>query len=331
MGEIIVIQVGACGNQVGASFWGALCAEHGITPGGTYQGSNQEQLQHIDVFFNNHHDRYVPRAVLVDLELDPLDEIRRSAQYGQLFKPNNYVFEMGGAEKIWAKGYYTEGMELLSNTMECVQNEVAGCQNLQGFILIHSLGGGTGSGMGSLLVSTLREEFPEQSIATFSVFPSTKISSSVLEPYNTVLSVRQLMELANLVLCLDNEALYDFCVRSGQAAPTHADLNRVIVGALSRFTAPLRLPASSSAPVESLQDLIGRLVPAQGAQRHFVAAGADDPSRASVPTMLRRVGQQFAAMFQMSENFHFYTGEGMDESEFTEAQAALNELIARYA
>ena len=33
--EIITLQVGQCGNQIGGEFWKQLCLEHGITPEGT--------------------------------------------------------------------------------------------------------------------------------------------------------------------------------------------------------------------------------------------------------------------------------------------------------
>ena len=46
---------------------------------------------------------------------------------------------------------------------------------LQGFQLTHSLGGGTGSGMGTLLISKIREEYPDRIMNTYSVVPSPKV------------------------------------------------------------------------------------------------------------------------------------------------------------
>ena len=43
-----------------------------------------------------------------------------------------------------------------------------------GFQVCHSLGGGTGSGMGTLLISKIREEYPDRMMMTFSVVPSPK-------------------------------------------------------------------------------------------------------------------------------------------------------------
>jgi tubulin beta len=83
-----------------------------------------------------------------------------------------------------------------------------------GFQICHSLGGGTGSGMGTLLISKIREEYPDRMMLTFSVFPSPKVSDTVVEPYNATLSVHQLVENADECMVLDNEALYDICFRT---------------------------------------------------------------------------------------------------------------------
>lgn len=80
--------------------------------------------------------------------------------------------------------------------------------------MCHSLGGGTGSGMGTLLISKIREEYPDRMMMTFSVFPSPKVSDTVVEPYNATLSVHQLVENADECMVLDNEALYDICFRT---------------------------------------------------------------------------------------------------------------------
>ncbi|MBA0721089.1 hypothetical protein Golax_008663 [Gossypium laxum] len=46
--------------------------------------------------------------------------------------------------------------------------------------------------------------------------------------------------------------------------------------------------------------------------------------------MFRRVSEQFTAMFRRKAFLHWYTGEGMDEMEFTEAESNMNDLVAEY-
>ena len=76
------------------------------------------------------------------------------------------------------------------------------------------MGGGTGAGMGTLLISKIREEYPDRVMSTYSVIPSPKVSDTVVEPYNCTLSVHQLVENSDQCFSLDNEALYDICFRT---------------------------------------------------------------------------------------------------------------------
>merc|ERR1711998_606423 len=112
-----------------------------------------------------------------------------------------------------------------------------------GFQLCHSLGGGTGAGMGTLLISKVREEYPDRVMLTFSVVPSPKVSDTVVEPYNATLSVHQLVENADEVMVLDNEALYDICFRTLKlTTPTFGDLNHLVAATMSGVTTCLRFP-----------------------------------------------------------------------------------------
>jgi cell division GTPase FtsZ len=108
-------------------------------------------------------------------------------------------------ETTGAKGHYTEGAELVDQVLDVVRRETEGYDCLQGFQITHSLGGGTGAGMGTLLIAKIREEFPDRMMATFSVAPSPKVSDTVVEPYNATLSVHQLVENSDETFCVDNE------------------------------------------------------------------------------------------------------------------------------
>ena len=130
--------------------------------------------------FNLIYFRYVPRAVLVDLEPGTMDSVR-SGPFGQIFRPDNFVFGQSGAGNNLAKGHNTEGAELVDSVLDVVRKEAESCDCLQGFQLTHSLGGGTGSGMGTLLISKIREEYPDRIMNTFSVVPSPKVSDTVVE------------------------------------------------------------------------------------------------------------------------------------------------------
>jgi tubulin beta len=176
MREIVHLQTGQCGNQIGAKFWEVISDEHGIDPSGAFVGTSENQLERIDVYYNEAASRkYVPRAVLIDLEPGTMDAVR-AGPFGQLFRPDNFVFGQSGAGNNWAKGHYTEGAELVDSVLDVVRKEAEGCDSLQGFQITHSLGGGTGAGMGTLLISKIREEYPDRMMCTFSVVPSPKVA-----------------------------------------------------------------------------------------------------------------------------------------------------------
>ncbi|CAD6273317.1 unnamed protein product [Miscanthus lutarioriparius] len=68
--------------------------------------------------------------------------------------------------------------------------------------------------MGNLRISKITKEYPDRMMLTFSVFPSPKVSNTVLDPYNATLSVHQLVKNADECMVLDNEVLYDICFRT---------------------------------------------------------------------------------------------------------------------
>jgi len=259
MREIVNIQAGQCGNQIGAKFWEIISGEHGIDPTGRYNGDSNLQLERVNVYFNEASEgKYVPRAVLADLEPGTIDELR-AGSYGQIFKPENFVFGESGAQNNWAKGHYGTGADLVDNVMDAVRKESESCDCLQGFQLAHSLGGGTGSGMGTLLIAKIRDEYPDRMMNTYSVFPSPKVSDTVVEPYNATLSVHHLLENTDGNFSIDNEALYNIGHNVLKInAPTYADLNHLVASAMSGVTTCFRFPGQLN---DDLRKLHTNLVP----------------------------------------------------------------------
>jgi len=251
--EILHIQVGQCGNQIGNRFWQTVVAEHNLGGDGKYEGDKAEtDLDKVGVYMRSAGERYVPRACLVDLEPGTVDVIKASP-VGTLFKPDNFVFGASGAGNNWAKGHYTEGAELIEEALDVVRKEVENCDCPQGFQICHSLGGGTGSGMGTLVLLKLRDAYPDRVLATFSVYPSPKVSDTVVEPYNAVLSSHQLLENADETFVIDNEALYNISHNVlKQNAPTYADLNYLISCVMAGVTASLRFPGKLNGDLRKL-------------------------------------------------------------------------------
>ncbi|KAI1871927.1 hypothetical protein JX265_005913 [Neoarthrinium moseri] len=230
-----------------------IAEEHGLDPDGKYQGTTETQRDRMGVYFHETpNGRYVPRAVLVDLEPGVIDAVR-SGQYGNFFRPDNMVFGQAGAGNNWAKGHYTEGAELVDQVLDVVRREAENTDCIQGFQITHSLGGGTGAGMGTLLLAKIREEYPDRMMATFSVVPSPKVSDTVVEPYNATLSIHQLVENCDETFCFDNEALHDICSRTLKLSnPSYDHLNHLVSTVMSGISTSLRFPGQLNSDLRKM-------------------------------------------------------------------------------
>jgi len=264
--EIIHLQVGQCGNQIGLAFWDGVRQEHSINASGIYEGEMTDNngddipdpLEKCDVYFRPVDPsapascKWVPRAVIVDLEPGTTDAIKAHT-IGGLFKPDNFCFGANGAGNNWAKGHYTEGAELVDEVLDVVRQEQESCDCPQGFQICHSLGGGTGSGMGTLLLLKIRDAYPDRITTTYSVFPSPKVSDTVVEPYNAVLSSHQLLENSDETFVIDNEALYNIAHNVlKHNAPTYSELNGLIAQAMCGITCSLRFPGKLNGDLRKL-------------------------------------------------------------------------------
>lgn len=259
----IVISVGQAGNQIAASFWKAICQEHGIDSASGQAINGQEPKGNTNSFFSRLGESsgvsFVPRAIMVDLEPSVLQEVR--AQTGQLFNPANMIHRMEGAGGNFAKGYVGEGRELVPEVMERLESEIAKCDNVGGILLVHALGGGTGSGLGGAIMETVKQKYPEVPIFSAAIFPSPQVSSVVTEPYNTVFALDIIKRTADACIVFDNEALLALAHQKWKIEePSLEDLNQLIVEVLTGFTASMRFSGFLTVEI-SMRELMTNLVP----------------------------------------------------------------------
>ncbi|CAD8098730.1 unnamed protein product [Paramecium sonneborni] len=246
MREIILLQIGQCGNQIGIKFWEEIVQEHRIDENGQLIQQDLQFQQNLDVYFNEvDGNRYIPRNVLIDLESETLDNVRAS-KYGKLFRPDNFIQNQGGTCNNFAIGHYTKGNEILNKVLDVIRHQVENADCLQGFQLTHSLGGGTGSGFGTLLLSKLQEDYFDKIFQSYSVFP-------LEEYYNTAITVNHLIENCSQCISIDNEALYKICMNKLKLKNIcYEDLNNIISALMSGTTCSLRFPNQLNSSLRQL-------------------------------------------------------------------------------
>merc|ERR1711908_122039 len=200
------------------------CLEHGIQPDG--QMPSDKTIGGGDDAFNTFFSetgagKHVPRCVMVDLEPSVVDEVR-TGTYRQLFHPEQLITSKEDAANNYARGHYTIGKEIVDLVLDRLRKLAEQCTGLQGFLIFHSFGGGSGSGFTSLLMERLSVDYGKKSKLEFAVYPAPQVATAVVEPYNSILT-------------------------------THTTLNRLISQIVSSITASLRFDGALNVDLTEFQ------------------------------------------------------------------------------
>merc|ERR1712093_56183 len=191
MRECLCIHLGQAGVQIGNACWELFCLEHGIQPDG--QMPSDKTIGGGDDAFNTFFSetgagKHVPRCVFLDLEPTVIDEVR-TGTYRQLFHPEQLISGKEDAANNFARGHYTIGKEIVDLVLDRLRKLADNCTGLQGFMVFNACGGGTGSGLGCLLLERLSVDYGKKSKLSFTIWSCPQVATAVVEPYNTVLCV----------------------------------------------------------------------------------------------------------------------------------------------
>lgn len=287
--ETITLQAGQCGNQVASEFWSQIASEHGILPDGTslsykqdeeaipnFEGYNNRTLNEredrAELFFTlSDSGKYTPRSVLVDLEPSV---IQRTTNMLPMYNPRNiHLSEVGnGAANNWLKGY-AYGVEHSEDLLEIIDRECDKCENLSNFQLIHSVAGGTGSGVGSYLLEAINDRYGSKKlIGTSLIFPSSeKTSDVIVQPYNTLLTLKRLIDFSDSSIVFDNDSMNkientifglsqtsDIVIGNGASNNAFKTTNKLISYVISSVSNPIRFPSYMYSSYESI---VSTLIP----------------------------------------------------------------------
>uniref|UniRef100_A0A182M932 Tubulin alpha chain n=1 Tax=Anopheles culicifacies TaxID=139723 RepID=A0A182M932_9DIPT len=256
--ETLSIHIGQAGIQMGEAIWAQYGLEHGIGKDGQRIADEQDAgdapFTECPTFYSdNGEGRYVPRAIFIDTEPMVIDQLQL-AEIGELFNPEYLIRGKEDAANNYARGYYTLSHRTLAGAMEAVRQIAEDADNLQGMILYHAYGGGTGSGVAAHLLQEFAEEYPRKCRLSFSVYPAPYLGTSVVEPYNTVLMAHRTMNFMECSFLMDNQAIYNICSRRlSIERPSYANLNQLISQVVSGVTASLRFGGDLNVDMSEFQ------------------------------------------------------------------------------
>ena len=152
--------------------------------------------------------------------------------------------------------------------MDMIEREAEISESLEGFMFIHSIAGGTGSGLGSHLLENLNDRFPKKIITTYSVFPNLQ-ADVVVQPYNCMLSMKRLIQNVDSVVVLDNTALNKLAIeRLKLGNATHSEVNSLVSTVMAASTTTLRYPGYMN---NDMVSLLSSLIPTP--KCHFLMTG----------------------------------------------------------
>lgn len=323
--EIICMHIGGAGCRLGAAFWDSLCLEHGIAPDG--KGPARQERRPFETFFSYNGGKYVPRALFIDTDPSAIAAIRSGAARDR-FLPDQFIAMKESVAGVYARGYENVGREAAEIALEAIQREVQRCQNFGGFLLFHSVAGGTGSGLASRILENISTEFYDKRVMGLSVFPSAENEPRPTAPYNAVLGAQILRQHSALSVILDNTSLYGVCRNAlGIPEPSYADLNRVGAKIASAFTAPMRVDGGKflADPARIIDELVQYpsmvfAVPDYAAISASLKPTAGRPAPAVkspefvttaskiIPQVFERIESRFHLLFAKQAFVHHYMG-----------------------
>lgn len=259
--------------QIGCRFWDLVLREHATySRGGLFDEPMSTFFRNVDARFEDFPD--IPpkpsgglnkihtlkaRAILVDMEEGVLNSLL-TGPFKDIFDSRQRISDVSGAGNNWAHGHQVYGPQYSGEILDKVRRSVELCDSLQCFFLMHSLGGGTGSGLGTFILQLLQDEYPDVHRFVTAVFPSDD-DDVVTSPYNSVLAMHELTEHADCVLPIDNQSLIDIGKMIGSSKPAFQKSNILQNSSPSSGSpAGIRLPAASENPFDRLNNIAAHVL-----------------------------------------------------------------------
>jgi len=252
--SIININIGQCGINMGAEFWSQLCNEHNISQNGEIS-TKTEGNPHI-FFRETVKGKFIPRSVFIDLDPGPIDKIR-SEGMGKLFDPSDFIYKNTGSQNNWAQAKYIEAPEIKEQIMDDVRRQVESCDRLEGFHLMHSICGGTGSGLFEEVLGSLYENYCGQEFSSLTLFPSDSHSYCPAAVYNAAAAIHPLIEMMGFIFVMNNAGLAKVC-ENNFFPPTFQQMNKLAARYSASMLAARRFPCT---PNFSLRKIRTNMIP----------------------------------------------------------------------
>ncbi|XP_076765558.1 tubulin delta chain-like [Xylocopa sonorina] len=229
---MLTIQFGQCGNQLGHTLFSKILSDiKCVDTDVSYNDNNQYSEDTFNKWFSgvSKNNEHLARAVLVDTEEKVINKIYNDRQSPWTYLTRNVICQAGGGcANNWALGYLLKGHMLSDVILNCIRQEIEQLDHFDGFLLLLSSAGGTGSGIGSYITKLLHEEYDKKPIVNTTILPFS-FGEVCTQNYNTLLTLAKLYNESDINILIENDQIYDICMNLLKKSSMNLyDMNGVI-------------------------------------------------------------------------------------------------------
>eukprot|EP01084_Bolivina_argentea_P259895 438728_1 len=243
MREVISINIGQRGIETSDMIWKNYCAEHNIQSDGTRnkqwrkQGPTKIEINtSLKTFFQETpNNKFIPRSIMIEPKTNDNSD-----------------------SKVEDLNNFASGYNIAKIKLESINNQIRKtfeeCDNCQGFIFNHCVGEGIGSGMSSLIMENITNDYKKKAKISFSVYPSIQEIFNPIVSYDSLLMHSYLIDHIDVTSVLDQQKLYDICQTNLDIKqPSYNDINCIIGKIVSGWTCSLRFEGELNVDLNELQ------------------------------------------------------------------------------
>ncbi|XP_004271793.2 tubulin delta chain isoform X4 [Orcinus orca] len=240
--SIVTVQLGQCGNQIGFEVFDALFSDSHCPQGLCSKRENEAYQASCKERFFSEEENGVPiaRAVLVDMEPKVINQTLSKAAHSGRWKYGQHscFCQKQGSGNNWAYGYSVHGPRHEESIMNLIQKEVEKCDSLNGFFIIMSMAGGTGSGLGAFVTQNLQDQYSNSLKMNQIIWPYGT-GEVIVQNYNSILTLSHLYRSSDALLVHENDAVHKICAKLMNIKQiSFRDINQVLAHQLGRVFQP---------------------------------------------------------------------------------------------
>lgn len=244
--SVVTVQLGQCGNQIGTQLFSTLHRDATAS----LQPSPYREVA-LDRYFHSfeaprqdkegaYGELLQARAVLVDMESKVVQNSLATAKKSEswTFDEKCVYSEKRGSGNNWANGYLNHAPACKDVVMDMVRRQAEKCDHLDSFLVLMSVAGGTGSGVGARLTEYLVDAYPDVTLLNPIIWPYPS-GEVIVQDYNSLLTTSHLQSCSSAVLLLQNQQLHKVCSQLLHMKEiSMVDINTVVAHSLASFLQP---------------------------------------------------------------------------------------------